>query len=572
MVAIQSAFKTAVPNRRRRVRHKIQTPAYATLASEPKTAKLDLYEIVDISEEGVAIQCSLPLEPDQELKLCLDLADCPEQIFTAGKVVWANSSGRVGLHFSELQASSLFHLREWLFLNAMAGVANADDAILAGAMAQHVPPRPSYTDTLAAVAAIQREVESLGADLSAALQLIARRAQSLLRASGAAIALSTAEADFMECRASSGDQSPPVGARLQVGSGFSGECVKTSEPLRCDDAEIDVLVDRESCRALGIRSILAVPVRLGQKSIGLVETFSPEANAFSENDSRVLQRLADSVLDALNRAARAESLPELREEPVVDPFAPTPGSVLFAASPDDEKKKDTGSKGFGGISLPRSHLILLVCFAATIFGALGYLSAPMIQSRLRGRTRVQLPTVLASTTPPKPEPISNAPISSPALESASFAQVRELAEKGDPAAENALGLRYFQGDEKASVKQDEKEAVRWFTAAAEHGNIAAQSKLGFLYWSGRGVPKDLNKAYLWTAVACGHTGESVKDPAVFLSRDLAQVLRNQMTRDQAAAIEHQAQQWLQLHATGNKPTPIQATKPLNQISKSVAEN
>jgi TPR repeat protein len=128
------------------------------------------------------------------------------------------------------------------------------------------------------------------------------------------------------------------------------------------------------------------------------------------------------------------------------------------------------------------------------------------------------------------------------LENASFEQVRQLAEKGDPVAQNALGLRYFQGDDRAGVKLDEKEAVHWFTSAAEHGNVAAQSKLGFLYWSGRGIPKDLTKAYMWTLIACGQ-GEKVKDPAVFLSKDLAQVLRSQMTRDQAAAIEHQAQQW-----------------------------
>lgn len=542
-----------VPNRRRRVRHKIQTPAYATLTDEPTSAMLDLYEIVDISEEGIAIQCPLALQTDQELKLCLDLADCPEHIFTTGKVIWANASGRAGLHFSELPASSLFHLREWLFLNAMAGVANADDAVRAGVMAQHVPPRPSYTDTLAAVGAIQREVESLGPDLAAALRLIAARAQSLVRASGAAIALSTAEPDFMECRASAGQDAPPVGVRLQVGSGFSGECVRTGDPLRCDDSEIDVLVDRESCRALGIRSILAVPVRIGQKSIGIVETFSPQPRAFTENDSRVLQRLAETVLAALNRAARAESLPELTEEPSTDRFAATPGSVLFA-EPAEKSKETSPEKGFGGISLPRSHLILLVCFAIFISGSLGFLMAPIIQARLQERGRIQLQTVLASTTAPRSD-MSPSPLPASVLESATFDQVRQMAEKGDPAAANALGLRYFQGDEKNGVKQDEREAVRWFTAAAEGGNIAAQSKLGFLYESGRhGVPKDLNKAYLWTIIACGRPGDEVKDSSVFLSRNLALVLRNQLTRDQSAAIEHQAQQWLQQHGSFKKPT------------------
>ena len=42
-----------------------------------------------------------------------------------------------------------------------------------------------------------------------------------------------------------------------MGSGFSGECVKSGKVLRSDDA--DIRVDQESCRALGVRSIVAVP-------------------------------------------------------------------------------------------------------------------------------------------------------------------------------------------------------------------------------------------------------------------------------------------------------------------------
>ena len=121
---------------------------------------------------------------------------------------------------------------------------------------------------------MQREAESLGSDLEAVLSLIASRSQSLLRASGAAIALAGKDAGTMICRASAGPSAPPVGAALQVGSGFSGECVRTGKMLRCDDTETDERVDRESCRALGIRSMLAAPMRLGEKVIGLLEVFS----------------------------------------------------------------------------------------------------------------------------------------------------------------------------------------------------------------------------------------------------------------------------------------------------------
>jgi hypothetical protein len=529
MAVMTSALRPVWPNRRRRVRHKIQTPAYATFTTETQSALLDLHEIVDISEEGVAIQCHVPLEPNQPVSLCLDLAECEQPIYTAGAVIWVSGSGRAGLRFTALSPASLIRLREWLFLNAMAGVANSEAGLLPMAVAA-APPRPDYTDTLAAVTAVQREVEALGADLGGALQLIASRAETLLRASGAAIALATNDPTLMDCRASAGASAPPVGARLQVGSGFSGECVKTGRLLRCDDTDIDTRVDTETCRALGIRSILAVPVRVGEKSIGILEAFSPQPNAFSEADSRALQRLAETVLAAVNRAARAEDLPTLAPPAEVVPFAPTAGSVLFASAPAEQKKTESEGKQFG-VSLPRSHLVILICAAIAIFFVLGYSLAPWIETRLHDRGHSHLQTVFASTQAPKPE--STTP---PAIETATIEQLRQMADKGNPAAENTLGLRYFVGDESNGIAQDEKEAFRWFSSAAEHGSLPAQTKLGLLYWSGRGVPKDLNKAYFWMVVARTRGDET--------TRDVATGLASGMTRAQSAAIEEQAGFWL----------------------------
>jgi hypothetical protein len=433
-------------------------------------------------------------------------------------------------------------LREWLFVNVMAGVANGEIQIGAAGSLAFVPPRPDYSDTLAAVTAVQRQVEALGSDLGGALRLIAERAQTLVRASGAAIALAEAEPNFMICRASSGRDAPPLGARLQVGSGFSGECVKAGTLLRCDDTDIDTRVDRESCRALGIRSMVAVPVRVGVKSIGILEVFSGQANTFSQADGAVLQRLADTVLAAVNRAARTENLPPLVPEKPALQFAPVPGSVLFASLPAEEEKMEVSEekeeKMSAGISLPGSHLILLICVAAAIALVLGYNLAPLIQSKLEQHGQMPMQTVLASSKPPRSD-VTQVSASTPAAEAASFEIMRQLAQQGDPVSENALGLRYFQGDEKNGIARDEKQAFRWFARAADHGCLAAQAKLGFLYWGGRGVSKDVNQAYFWTVLARARGDEEI--------RDLAAVLASGMTRAQAAAIEEQADLWLRQH-------------------------
>jgi hypothetical protein len=63
----------AVRVRRRRVRQRVHTPAYASLNVSSSGQVLDLSEIVDIHEEGMAIQVSSPLEVRRSVNFCLDL-------------------------------------------------------------------------------------------------------------------------------------------------------------------------------------------------------------------------------------------------------------------------------------------------------------------------------------------------------------------------------------------------------------------------------------------------------------------------------------------------------------------
>ena len=556
MAAIVQASRPASLNRRRRVRQKVHAPAYASFSGASKSEMLDLHEVLDISEVGVAVQCPEPMKVNEQVELCLDLAEASGQISATARVVWSDSTGRAGLALPPLANPALQRLREWLFLNAMAAAANAaSSAAPASAVPELTIVRPNYTDTLTAASAVQREAESLGSDVEAVLSLVASRSQSLLRASGAAIALAGKDAGTMICRASAGASAPPVGATLQVGSGFSGECVLTGKLLRCDDTETDERVDRQSCRALGIRSMLAAPVRMGERVIGLLEVFSADTNAFSENDSTVLQRFAETILAAVNRAARAHDLSD-PPPPPPKPFSPSPGSVLFARMPEEtteknpeEKREMSGNEDkVGGIHLPRLHLYLLYCAVPAIALALGYILAPSIQpwvqQKLQARRNGEQ-TVLASSKPPV-DVSRSAPID-PAVDSANLEQLRELAGRGDPAAENTLGLLYAQGDEKQSIHPNETEAARWFTEAAEHGSVPAQSKLGSLYWSGRGVPQDSNRAYFWTVLARASGDDA--------SKVLAPFIAVRLTLAQRAAIEQQAEQWLQKHESPAKPAP-----------------
>ena len=564
--------------RRRRVRQKVHTPAYATLNGTSSDQVLDLSEIVDISEEGMAIQTLFPLQIQRNVDLCLDLTATSTRIYTNGEVIWCDGSGRVGISFPQMPDESLRQLKEWLFVNVMVACVNYRADLISGnqlsgselsreqpsgdrlsepvsgkhlpqATAQSALGKPGetsalinwmrqelepttpadYTSVLTALAAVKREVDSLGSDLDQALQLLAERAQTFTRATGAAIALT--EGASMICRASAGQDAPGVGARLTIGSGFSGECVRTGQLLRCEDSETDPLVDRESCRALGIRSMIAVPVRWDDAVIGLLEVFSPEPYAFSTNDPLALKRLAEIISRAVHRAGT----PELRSDKGVEELGrhASGSSRLSVTSVDDEFPVETPAD-LRLLHFSRARKILLAAAAATVLLAVSWLFSPRDFARIAESASLSQAPAKRPSSPPV-----LAVAATGGVESA-----RKLAEQGDPTAQFAMGARYATGED---VPQDYAEAVRWFSMAAEQGHVVSQATLGAYYWAGRGVPQNLVKAYFWSVLAQAGGDEA--------SKYRVSVLASRMTHAQVASAQQQANDWIKEHQSLSQNSP-----------------
>ena len=143
-------------------------------------------------------------------------------------------------------------------------------------------------------------------DLTATLQVLAEQAQYITGASGAAIALR--DQGEMVCRASAGHSAPEVGSLLQVNSGLSGESVRTRQTLRCDDAATDPRVNRESCEALGIASVVVMPLVQGNEVIGVFELFSDKAHVFQGRDITALERMGAMVFTVLEQAMAAHGV------------------------------------------------------------------------------------------------------------------------------------------------------------------------------------------------------------------------------------------------------------------------
>ena len=137
---------------------------------------------------------------------------------------------------------------------------------------------------------------------SMVLQFIADRGLAISGASGIAIALS--EGNDVVCRGSAGESAPPIGLRLNLDSGLTAICYTTGTVVRCDDSETDSRVDRDACRSLGIRSVVAIPLRRslasgGSVVIGLIEAFDHQAFAFTDADIREFSLLSEMTVEAI---------------------------------------------------------------------------------------------------------------------------------------------------------------------------------------------------------------------------------------------------------------------------------
>ena len=154
--------------------------------------------------------------------------------------------------------------------------------------------------------------------LSAHLAAVVERVRYITNASGVALALceelasesqsqnaSENPEDAMVCHASSGPAAPEVGARMYIRSGLTAESIRTRQTLRCDRASSDPRVNQESCKALGIESVMVLPLILDRNVVGMFELFGSKPLAFAERDATTLSASTPQLESALREAVAA---------------------------------------------------------------------------------------------------------------------------------------------------------------------------------------------------------------------------------------------------------------------------
>lgn len=133
-------------------------------------------------------------------------------------------------------------------------------------------------------------------DLREALQLVLREAVRLMRANSGSVCLVNPTTGFLELEAAHGLPPDAPALKLRVGEGITGWVARTGRPARVGDVSKD---KRYFGLRPGIRSELAVPLRVGDAVRGVINVDSDRADAFTDKDQSLLQDLASLAAPAI---------------------------------------------------------------------------------------------------------------------------------------------------------------------------------------------------------------------------------------------------------------------------------
>lgn len=118
----------------------------------------------------------------------------------------------------------------------------------------------------------------------------------------------------------------------------------------------------------------------------------------------------------------------------------------------------------------------------------------------------------------------------------SSASVFRAAEFGDPKAQTAVGFMYETG---RGLPQDYMLAVSWYQRAAEQGYPRAQHLLGLMYNKGQGVAEDYVAALKWLNLAAAGAGRREREYYIRIRDALAY----KMTVAQITEAQWRARHW-----------------------------
>ena len=190
------------------------------------------------------------------------------------------------------------------------GVPPRGTTIRFGAMPRSYQPVGETSDTLGEwsreLMAIQSEVVAVAGDLDRVMTVVVNSVFRVIPAALGAV-VEMVEGDELVYRAITEHGESALDVRLKIANSLSGRCITTGHAQVCLDSETDPRVDRHSCRAAGIRSMIVVPLSLQGRHVGVLKVYSDVVAAFDNRDLLTAQLLANPIAIGLASAAQAEA-------------------------------------------------------------------------------------------------------------------------------------------------------------------------------------------------------------------------------------------------------------------------
>jgi TonB family protein len=278
-------------------------------------------------------------------------------------------------------------------------------------------PRPqrNLTDVARTLAAHGGGAIAFQLALDLVLNEVVDQARSATGATGAAVAL--ARDGVMECRATTGESAPDLGTRVDSDSGLTGACLRTGEIQNCADTEADPRVDAETCRQLGVRSMLIIPLSDGTGPFGILEVFWSQPNAFHERSVEALKVLAKRIVASTREAEQGGNsliasveeepdLPVLVREPDADQEQDAKGNRPRNDEHREASARETAEEPAKTGDFLTTALVVLVVAVAVVLGVVigwrGAARRSIANSLARIKTTPAASTVVQHQGPVEP--------------------------------------------------------------------------------------------------------------------------------------------------------------------------
>ncbi|MDA8149000.1 MAG: EAL domain-containing protein [Actinomycetota bacterium] len=153
-----------------------------------------------------------------------------------------------------------------------------------------------------------RETITAASDPTAAMHRVLEAALVLVPSAGGAAVELCAGPDQYVYAATAGFLAGDLGTEVPRDGSLSGLAVESATTQRCDDTNSDPRVDRQVCGALGIASMICVPLIRAHTTVGVLKVASATTACFDAADEAVLGELAEFVAVVIGAAVELSSV------------------------------------------------------------------------------------------------------------------------------------------------------------------------------------------------------------------------------------------------------------------------